>query len=98
MTQWLNQDKAKAESVSNYPKNKIAAVSEEAKRVPRNFVPIPFRYHKELILTVETLTNLGVGIGCDISAYFSLKVDASEAKHSNGQYFGVPRKKKCESG
>ena len=95
MTQWLNQDKAKVESVSNYPKNKIAEVSEEAKKVPRNFVPIQFHYHKELILTVKTLTYLGVGIGrIDINAYSSLKVDVSEAKHSNGQYFGVPRKKR----
>lgn len=32
-------------------------------QVPKNFVAEPFEYHQELELTVETLTNLGMGVG-----------------------------------
>lgn len=32
-------------------------------QVPKNFVPEPFDYHQELELTVERLTNLGMGVG-----------------------------------
>jgi 23S rRNA (uracil1939-C5)-methyltransferase/tRNA (uracil-5-)-methyltransferase len=32
-------------------------------QVPKNFVPDPFDYHQELELTVERLTNLGLGVG-----------------------------------
>ena len=32
-------------------------------QVPKNFVPEPFPYHHELELTVESLTNLGMGLG-----------------------------------
>lgn len=35
----------------------------EQVKVPRRFVPFPFQYHHELEMHVETLTNLGVGIG-----------------------------------
>ena len=31
-------------------------------RLPRGFKPTPFKYHEELSLRVESLTNLGVGI------------------------------------
>ncbi|MGF1484797.1 MAG: class I SAM-dependent RNA methyltransferase [Opitutales bacterium] len=31
-------------------------------RVPRGFVPEPFAYHAELELTIDSLTNLGVGV------------------------------------
>lgn len=34
----------------------------EATKTPSNFVPYPFAYHQELVLTVDTLTNLGMGI------------------------------------
>jgi len=86
---YINQRSSPAPTLS-CQKDEISVVAEEAKRVPRNFVPVPFRYHEELILTVETLTNLGVGIGrVDISAYPSRTVDASETKHSNGQNFGL---------
>ncbi len=78
----------------NCHKVEIAAVAKETKRLPRNFVPVPFRYHEELILTIETLTNLGVGLGrVDISASPTPTVEATETDHSNGQYFSAPRKK-----
>ncbi|MEM9227421.1 MAG: class I SAM-dependent RNA methyltransferase [Verrucomicrobiota bacterium] len=32
-------------------------------QAPKHFVPEPFAYHHELELTVETLTNLGIGLG-----------------------------------
>ena len=32
-------------------------------QVPKNFVAEPFEYHQELELTVESLTNLGMGVG-----------------------------------
>lgn len=32
-------------------------------QAPKNFVPEPFEYHQELDIMVESLTNLGVGIG-----------------------------------
>ncbi|MDR2377496.1 MAG: class I SAM-dependent RNA methyltransferase [Puniceicoccales bacterium] len=34
-----------------------------AKEVPGNFTPIPFAYHEEIELSVENLTNLGLGVG-----------------------------------
>lgn len=33
------------------------------RKPPRNFRPEPFGYHEEVELTVDTLTNLGVGLG-----------------------------------
>ncbi|MDR1458110.1 MAG: class I SAM-dependent RNA methyltransferase [Puniceicoccales bacterium] len=30
---------------------------------PRNFIPVPFDYHQELDLTIDNITNLGMGIG-----------------------------------
>ena len=30
---------------------------------PKNFVSEPYGYHQEIELTIETLTNLGVGLG-----------------------------------
>ncbi len=30
---------------------------------PRNFRPVPFHYHEEVELSIDTLTNLGVGLG-----------------------------------
>ncbi|MCD8483555.1 MAG: class I SAM-dependent RNA methyltransferase [Verrucomicrobia bacterium] len=33
------------------------------KRPPRNFKPHPFAYHEEVELTIDDLTNLGVGVG-----------------------------------
>ncbi len=30
---------------------------------PRKFVPEPFDYHQEIEFTIETLTNLGQGLG-----------------------------------
>jgi len=33
-----------------------------ANDVPKNFVPEPFDYHRELELTIENLTNLGMGV------------------------------------
>lgn len=32
-------------------------------QVPKNFVAEPFDYHQELELTIESLTNLGLGVG-----------------------------------
>jgi 23S rRNA (uracil1939-C5)-methyltransferase/tRNA (uracil-5-)-methyltransferase len=32
-------------------------------QVPKNFVAEPFQYHQELELTIDSLTNLGVGVG-----------------------------------
>lgn len=32
-------------------------------RPPKKFVPIPFDYHQEIELTIDSLTNLGAGIG-----------------------------------
>jgi len=32
-------------------------------QVPKNFVAEPFDYHQELELTIESLTNLGMGVG-----------------------------------
>lgn len=32
-------------------------------RPPKKFHPHPFAYHEEVVLTVETLTNLGIGLG-----------------------------------
>ncbi|MGJ8638659.1 MAG: class I SAM-dependent RNA methyltransferase [Opitutaceae bacterium] len=31
--------------------------------VPKNFIAEPFEYHQEVELTIETLTNLGMGVG-----------------------------------
>lgn len=36
---------------------------QEKKRVPRGFVAEPFAYHQEIELPIETLTNLGWGLG-----------------------------------
>lgn len=33
------------------------------KQASKNFRPIPFQYHQEIELTIDTLTNLGVGLG-----------------------------------
>jgi len=33
--------------------------------IPKNFVPEPYAYHAELELTVESLTNLGMGVARD---------------------------------
>jgi tRNA/tmRNA/rRNA uracil-C5-methylase (TrmA/RlmC/RlmD family) len=33
-------------------------------RIPRNFTPVPYAYHQEIELKIDTLTNLGVGLGC----------------------------------
>lgn len=30
---------------------------------PRNFVPVPFSYHQEIELTIDTLSNQGAGVG-----------------------------------
>jgi 23S rRNA (uracil1939-C5)-methyltransferase/tRNA (uracil-5-)-methyltransferase len=32
-------------------------------RQPKNFTPTPYAYHQEIELTIDTLTNLGVGLG-----------------------------------
>ena len=32
-------------------------------RPPKKFVPVPFEYHQEIELTIDSLTNLGSGIG-----------------------------------
>ena len=32
-------------------------------QAPKNFVPEPFDYHQEVELTIESLTNLGLGVG-----------------------------------
>ena len=32
-------------------------------RPPKKFVPIPFEYHQEIELTIDSLTNLGAGVG-----------------------------------
>ena len=32
-------------------------------RPPKKFVPVPFAYHQEIEMTVDSLTNLGSGIG-----------------------------------
>jgi 23S rRNA (uracil1939-C5)-methyltransferase/tRNA (uracil-5-)-methyltransferase len=32
-------------------------------QVPKNFVAEPFEYHQELEITIDTLTNLGMGVG-----------------------------------
>lgn len=31
-------------------------------KIPRKFKPFPFQYHEELTLTVESLTNRGIGV------------------------------------
>jgi len=31
--------------------------------IPKNFKPTPYAYHEEIELTIDTLTNLGVGLG-----------------------------------
>ncbi|MDR0351655.1 MAG: class I SAM-dependent RNA methyltransferase [Puniceicoccales bacterium] len=30
---------------------------------PKNFIPVPFDYHQELDLTIDNITNLGMGVG-----------------------------------
>jgi tRNA/tmRNA/rRNA uracil-C5-methylase (TrmA/RlmC/RlmD family) len=32
-------------------------------RIPKNFTPVPYAYHQEIELTIDTLTNLGTGLG-----------------------------------
>jgi len=32
-------------------------------RIPKNFTPVPYAYHQEIELVIDTLTNLGVGLG-----------------------------------
>ncbi len=38
-------------------------VAPDMKRPPRKFHPHPFEYHQEIELTVDSLTNLGAGVG-----------------------------------
>ena len=33
------------------------------KRVPKNFVPVPFEYHQIVELEIDDITNLGAGVG-----------------------------------
>ncbi len=35
----------------------------ERKQAPRKFVPTPFEYHEEVELTIDALSNMGVGVG-----------------------------------
>jgi tRNA/tmRNA/rRNA uracil-C5-methylase (TrmA/RlmC/RlmD family) len=32
-------------------------------RPPKKFVPTPFAYHEEIVITIDSLTNLGAGVG-----------------------------------
>lgn len=32
-------------------------------KIPKNFTPTPYAYHQEIVLKIDTLTNLGVGLG-----------------------------------
>ena len=32
-------------------------------RIPHRFHPVPFEYHQELELEIDSLTNLGKGVG-----------------------------------
>jgi tRNA/tmRNA/rRNA uracil-C5-methylase (TrmA/RlmC/RlmD family) len=32
-------------------------------RIPKNFTPVPYAYHEEIEVKIDTLTNLGVGLG-----------------------------------
>lgn len=41
----------------------VAFVGPMQSNVPRNFIPEPFPYHHELVLEIDTLTNLGHGLG-----------------------------------
>ena len=41
----------------------MSSGKEVTARVPRNFRPEPFQYHEEIELEVETLTNMGQGLG-----------------------------------
>lgn len=54
------------------------------KRQPKKFVPEPYPYHHELELTIETLTNLGVGIARDdgwvVMVAFALPGDRVRAR------------------
>ncbi|MBN1403666.1 MAG: 23S rRNA (uracil(1939)-C(5))-methyltransferase RlmD [Opitutales bacterium] len=31
--------------------------------IPKNFKPVPYEYHQQIELTIDTLTNLGLGLG-----------------------------------
>ncbi len=32
-------------------------------KIPKNFNPVPYAYHQEIVLKIDTLTNLGCGLG-----------------------------------
>ncbi|MDR0728412.1 MAG: TRAM domain-containing protein, partial [Puniceicoccales bacterium] len=50
-----------AEGVPGRTNLSLSSITAEG--APRNFVPSPFAYHEELELSVENLTNLGLGVG-----------------------------------
>lgn len=33
------------------------------RKIPRNFVPVPFEYHEIVELEIDDITNLGSGVG-----------------------------------
>ena len=39
------------------------SISTSKLRPPKRFVAEPFEYHQELELKIDTLTNLGIGLG-----------------------------------
>lgn len=52
---------SKADMVENESKS-VQESEENAAKVPAKFKAYPFRYHQELIVIIESLTNLGFGI------------------------------------
>ena len=45
--------------------NRVSAKNEVPKevRIPKKFVPKPFDYHQEIIIKIDSLTNMGLGVG-----------------------------------
>ena len=57
--------------------------------VPKKFVSFPFMYHEELDVTVDSLTNLGVGV-CRVNIGDKVEGDDSKDKNSKGWVVFVP--------
>ena len=45
--------------------NPMAINRERERRVPRGFSPKPYSYHQEIEIEIESLTNMGQGLGRD---------------------------------
>ncbi len=59
----INRLIAKAASTSAARCLSSSVAEEKLQKIPHKFVSFPFKYHEELDITIEDLSNLGLGIG-----------------------------------